>query len=364
MTTAAALDFTPTPDDALAARAGVPLEAVELLRRSEVVDLHIESFIPPRLWGYSLFERHDHHFLRGHYFGHLDFPRALDGGLTGGMWSISTNVLRSAKGRLAAVKQNFADLKKAVDATNGKMEVVRSHAEWTAARARGAHAALLAVQGGNAFEASENGTDCIPDRLCTRVTVVHLSTSCYGGTSSPFSFLTGGDKGLTDAGRRFVEQMNASRVFVDLAHISKRGFWDAVEVHDKTQPLLVTHTGVEGVKKMWRNIDDDQIRAVADTGGVVGIIFYGGFLDRKGGPRDGRMVVEHIAHVIETVGEDFVALGSDYDGFITPPSDLRDGDLGFVRLVHYMLERGWSDARIQKILGGNFIRTFRDLRPD
>jgi membrane dipeptidase len=359
----AVFQFEKTPDEALAARAGVPLEAVQLLRSSEVVDLHIESYIPPRLWGYYLHERHDRHFLRGHYFGHLDFPRALDGGLTGGMWSIATNVLRSAKGRLEAVKKNFAALRAAIEATNGKMEVVRTHAEYVAARARGAHAALLTVQGGNAFEAAPDGTDAIPDRLCTRVTVVHLSTSCYGGTSSPFSFLTGGEKGLTDAGRAFVEQLNASRVFVDLAHISKRGFWDAVRVHDSSQPLLVTHTGVEGVKKMWRNIDDDQVRAVAETGGVVGIIFYGGFLDRPGGPRDGRMVIEHIDHVIRTVGEDYVALGSDYDGFITPPKDLRDGDLGFARLVHYMLERGYSDTRIKKVLGDNFIRTFHDLRP-
>ncbi len=352
-----------TPDDALAKRAGVSLEAVQLLRSSEVIDLHIESYIPPRLWGYDLAKRHGTGPSGGRFFGHLDFPRAVDGGLTGGMWSVATNILRGKKGRLAAVKDNLAHLKERVDATGGALRIVRSHAEYRAARAQGAHGVLLSVQGGNAFEAAPDGPLAIPDRLLTRVTVVHLSNSCYGGTSSPASF-TSKDWGLTDMGRRFVEQLNEGRIFVDLAHISEQGFWDAVEVHDTDQPLLVTHTGVDGVRPMWRNLNDEQLAAVADTDGAVGIIFADQFLKRPGGPKDGRMVIEHIRHVIDTVGDDYVALGSDYDGFITPPADLRDGALAFARLVQYMLEEGWSSDRIQKILGDNFLRTFRALRPD
>ncbi len=295
-----AFDFTPTSDDELAKRAGVTLEAVQLLRSSEVVDLHIESYIPPRLWGFDLSKRHDGPPLGGRFFGHLDFPRALDGGLTGGMWSIATNVLRTARGRLRAVQRNIEGLAAAIEATDGKMRVVRSHAEYVAAREAGAHGALLAVQGGNAFEAAgDAGVDAVPDRLVTRVTVVHLSNSVYGGTSSPAAKL-GGERGLTRRGRELVQRLNASRCYVDLAHISKKGFWDAVDVHDRSQPLIVTHTGVEAVKKMWRNIDDSQIRAIADSGGVVGIIVAANFLSRRGGPRDGRMVVEHIAHVVDS----------------------------------------------------------------
>ncbi len=352
-----------TPDEALAERAEVSLEAVRLLRSSEVVDLHIESFIPPRLWGYDLLERHGTGPSGGRYFGHLDFPRALDGGLTGGMWSVATNILRGKRGRLAAVQQNIADLAERVGQTNGAMRVVRTYAEYRAARADGAHAVLLSVQGGNAFEDAPDGPLAIADRMLTRVTVVHLSNSCYGGTSSPAAFLTGA-RGLTDRGRRFVEQLNEGRIFVDLAHISEKGFWDAVEVHDRDQPLLVTHTGVDGVRPMWRNVDDDQLKAVADTDGAVGIIFHTDFLARPGGPRDGRMVMEHIRHVVDTVGEDYAALGSDYDGFITPPKDLRDGGVAFARLVQYMLDEGWSAERIRKILGDNFLRTFRQLRPE
>src|SRR5262249_11859767 len=143
----------------------------------------------------------------------------------------------------------------------------------------------------------------------------------YGATSSP---LGAGrrEKGLTSTGRTAIEQMNARRIFVDLAHIHERAFWDAVAVHDRTQPLLVTHTGVAGVRPHWRNLTDAQVKAVADTGGVVGIIFAEEFLRRPGGPADGAMIVEHVEHAIRVGGEDAVGLGSDFDGMIRPPRDV------------------------------------------
>ncbi len=346
----------------LAREAGVSQEAVDLLRSCEVIDLHIESFIPPRLWGYDLNRRHGLGALGGRLFGHLDFPRALDGGLTGAMWSISTNITKGAKSRLRALKENVASLRGALLASGGRLIPVRTYTEYQAARSKGAHAALLAVQGGNAYEAVEGPPSSADGGWVTRVTVVHLSNSVYGATSSP-ARVFGGDRGLTERGRELVAKLNSERVFVDLAHISERGFWEAMEVQDRTQPVIVTHTGVDGVCPHWRNLTDAQLRAVADTGGVVGVIFQAGFLRRRSGPRDGRMVVEHILHVIDVAGEDAVAIGSDYDGFIVPPPDLRDGRLGYVRLVQYLLDAGVSERQLVKLLGQNFLASLRELRP-
>ena len=97
--------------------------------------------------------------------------------------------------------------------------------------------------------------------------------------------------------------------------------------------------------------------------GVVGIIVAEKFLRRPRGPRDGRMVVEHIAHVVDLVGDAHVAIGTDYDGFIHPPLELRDGALGYVRLVQHMLDRGYTDTRIENVLGVSFLRTWKQLRP-
>ena len=101
----------------------------------------------------------------------------------------------------------------------------------------------------------------IPDGSVVRATIVHLTNSGYGATSAPLGFRRP-DKGLTQAGRDIIVQMNARRMFVDLAHIHEQGFWDAVAVHDKTQPLIVTQTGVAGVKPHWRNLTDAQVKAV------------------------------------------------------------------------------------------------------
>lgn len=350
-----------TPNER-ASRMGVSHAAIDLLAHSEVIDLHLESSVPNRLWGYSYLERHDDHPLAGHFFGHIDFPRALDGGLTGAMWSIATNPARSAAGRLETTRANIRELVSTIEQTSGALRVVKNRAEYDAARKDGVHAAMVCVQGGNAYEALGDDEPLSEDGELVRVTVVHLSNSCFGATSSPLS-LWKSNAGLTSAGRRFVERLNQERIFVDLAHVSRQGFWDAVDVHDKSQPLIVTHTGVDGVHAMWRNIDDKQIRAVAGTGGTIGIIFQTSFLKRRNGPTDSRMVLEHMEHIIKVAGEDFISIGSDYDGMIVPPPDLRDGATAYARLVQMMLDAGWSETRVQKALGDNYLRAFAHLRP-
>lgn len=339
----------------VAQRLGVPVAAVELVWASEVVDLHVESFIPARLYRYDLHRKHSHLFpLLGRFFGHFDLPRIHEGGLTGAMWSIATNITRTAGQRSDVLADNVRRLRETLVA-DPRVAVVRDHAGWRAARAAGQHAALVTVQGGNAFEsrALEN-----PEGLVTRVTVVHLTSSVLGATSSPFRGKD--DPGLTDRGREFVRWLNAERIFVDLAHASPKAFWDAVEVHDRAQPLIVTHTGIADVHPMWRNIDGRQVRAVADTGGVVAIMFHGAFLGPR--VRDGRALLDHVEAAIAAGGEGCVALGSDLDGFIIPPPDLRDGGTAFYRLVAYMLERGWKEERIRGVLGDNFVRSFARLR--
>jgi membrane dipeptidase len=123
---------------------------------------------------------------------------------------------------------------------------------------------------------------------------------------------------------------------------------------------------VAGVYPHWRNVDDAQLKAVADTGGVVGVIFHPGFLGPRGA-RSGagagmQLVLRHLSHVLDVLGEDFAALGSDWDGFISPPDELRDATT-LPALVAEMLRRGWSAERVRKIVGDNFIRCLRAVRP-
>lgn len=355
-----AMGYDLTPPDRLAAQLGVSEEAVALARRSPFIDLHIDSFIWTRFFGYDLNRRHTRSYTFGRCAGHLDFPRAIDAGLSGGLYTITTNPFRSARGRWETFKKNLGRLTRAIDDSDDQVRLVTTRTEYDAAINGGVHAAMIKIQGGNALSAEAGYAHGLEDDSVLAITIVHLTHNYLGRTATPLPGWSG--RGLTTAGAEMVRSLNERRIFVDLAHIHPDAFWDIVELHDQSQPLIDTHTGVDGTKPHWRNLDDEQLKAIADTGGVVGVIFEPNFLKVRGGPADVNMIVDAIDHIIAVVGEDVPAIGTDYDGMIMPPPDLRDG-LAFPRLVQAMLARGYSDERIAKVLGDNFLRSFALLRP-
>ncbi|HET6416450.1 MAG TPA: membrane dipeptidase [Polyangiales bacterium] len=334
---------------------GISQEAAEIFLSSDAIDLHIESFLWRRIFGYDLNRVHRGGLFGRRFFGHADLPSVQQVGLGGATWVISTNPLRAAGRRRQVFEQNLASLRNLLDEAPG-VRHVRNAAEFRAARASGEHAAFIGIQGGNALDHDLDALDVLADQSVLRVTLLHLTSSRLGATSAPGG---GRSAGLTDFGKAYVERLNELRIGVDLAHISRPGFFDAVEVHDKTQPLLVTHTGLAGVYEHWRNISDLQLRAVADSGGTVGVMMHAAYLGR--GRVTVATLVDHLQHIVATVGEDYASIGTDYDGFIIPPRDL-PGIWALPRLVQEMLDRGWSELRIGKILGGNALRVVEALR--
>ena len=339
----------------IASELAVSTEAVALFRSADAIDLHLDSFIWHRIFGYDLNRAHRGGFLGRRFFGHADFPTVRQSELAGATWVITTNPARSARGRRRAFEKNLRRLRSLFSEAPGIVHV-RTAREFRAARAVGDHAAFIGIQGANALDDDIEALELIADRSVLRVTLIHLTSSRLGTSSAPGSSRTAG---LTDLGRAYVERLNELRVGIDLAHISRRGFFDAVDVHDKTQPLFVTHTGLASVYEHWRNITDEQLRAVAETGGTVGVMLHASFLGRRGVSVG--TVVDHLAHIVDTVGEDHASIGTDYDGAIIPPKDL-PGLWALPRLVQEMLDRGWSDVRVRKILGGNALRVIEALR--
>ena len=336
---------------------GVSRESVELCRTSLFLDLHIDTLIPPRLWGYDVFSPHEKWF-GGRFFGHLDIPRMETVGLDAAMWSITTNPFRTAASRFRIFQRNLAAFSAKIEAHQDKLYWVRSPDELRTDTGIGV---LLSIQGANALEAAPDDYWQELDGRLTRVTLVHLTNASYGATNAPWHRFRR-HKGLTPQGDTLVARLNHHRIFVDLAHIHPQGFWRALDVHDPSIPPIVTHTGVTGVAPHWRNIDDQQIKAIADAGGVVGIMAHADFLKRPGGPRGVDMIVEHIEHVIKVGGEKTCAIGTDFDGAIIPPRGFRSG-LMYPKLVDVMLLRGHAPERIMGLLGQNFESSFRRLRP-
>jgi membrane dipeptidase len=341
---------------AWAAALGISREAVEIYLASDVIDLHLDSFIWTRIFGYDLTRRHGHGLLGARFYSQVDLPRIREACVTGGIWVITTNPLRGAAGRERAFAKNLARLTSILESVPDDVELVRDAAGYRRAVAAGKHAAFLGVQGGNALDA-QGALDALDQRI-VRVTLVHLSTSSLGVTSSPLARAAGG---LTDAGRAYVEALDAKRIFVDLAHIDRRGFFDAVEAHDPSLPLIVTHTGVTGITPHWRNLDDEQLRAVADTGGTVGVMYQSSFLGEPFFGGRASAIADHLVHIVKTVGDEHASLGSDWDGAIVPPRDMPTC-LELPRVVELLLARKLSPDSIQKILGGNFLRSLALLR--
>ena len=345
------------PSATWARELGIPTAAVELYRESEVIDLHVDSFIWQRTFGYDLTKRHRAP-LWGAFLGQVDFPRIREAEISGATWVVTTNPLREPEDRARTFEANLNELCRMFQRVPDEFQVVHDAREYAAARAAGKHAAFLGVQGGNALDLSLSELGRLCDGRVLRITLVHLSSSRIGSTSSPMRL---SDTGLSAFGAQMVELLNERKVLVDLAHISARGFWSACDAHAKDTPFVVTHTGVSGVYRHWRNLDDDQIRAVARSGGVVGIMYHAPFLGDRPWAGRAATIARHIAHVLRVAGEDTPALGSDWDGSIITPRDMPTC-LELPRLVAELSKLGIPERVIQKILGLNFLRVVRDVR--
>ena len=332
-----------------------------------MVDAHVESFIWTRVVGYDLASAHGPGLLGGRFWSQADLPRMADAGLTGVVLSIATNPFRRRARRTPTLAANLDRLRAFVERHGDDLALVCDLDGYRRARASGRLACFLAVQGGNALTTADD-LDRLPPGLLSRVTLVHLTPSAVGTPSTPVTAFgsrrpdsrRGG--GLTPLGAALVEACNARRVLIDLAHISRRGFWDALAVHDPSLPVIVSHTGVRAVHDVRRNIDDDQARAVADRGGVVGIMFHSAFLGDRFWTGSADAIARHVEHVVRVGGADAVAIGSDFDGLIVPPRDLSTVSQLPV-LAQRMLDRRFPPELVGKVLGANYLRVAGEIRP-
>jgi membrane dipeptidase len=332
-------------------------EAAALFAECEVIDIHTESFVWTRLAGYDLTRRHRPGLLGARFARQADLPRMREVGLAGAVMSVATNPFRPAGRRTAVMRANIDRLRRTLSGSTG-VEVVAGAASWRRARAARRMGCFLAIQGGNAIARPED-VDRLPDDV-VRVTLVHLTDSAVGATSSPLARRR--RSGLSAFGRALVEALDERAVLVDLAHVSRTGFWDAFDVHSDGRPLVVSHTGLYGVQPSWRNLTDDQVRGIALTGGVIGVMYHRGFLGRPPWKVGAEAVVRHLEHAIAVGGEEVAALGSDWDGMIVPPRDMPTvAELPV--LVDHMLRRGWRPERVARVLGGNWLRVVEAIRP-
>jgi membrane dipeptidase len=312
-----------------------------------VFDLHADT---PKLMhrlGYDLAARHERRRPRqASYYGHVDLPRMREGGVAAqvfGLWTFpypERGCARSVHGQLDA-------LERAVEKNQDQLEWCLSGEDVRRAHRAGRIAALAGIEGGQALEGSLDQLAGFAARGVRTLGLVHFSVNAIA--SPAYGVGARAERGLSEFGRQVIAEMNRLGMIVDLAHINRTGFFEALAA--SSDPVFVTHTGVAGVHAHWRNVDDEQLRAVGDRGGAVGIIFAPRYL----GGRSIEAVVDHIVHVIDVAGEDVPALGSDFDGFVIPPVGLEDASM-LPQLTCALAARGLGRGTLEKVLGGNALR--------
>lgn len=167
--------------------------------------------------------------------------------------------------------------------------------------------------------------------------------------------------GLTSFGCQVVKEMNQLGMLIDVSHLSEKGFWDVLKFTQ--QPIAATHSACYALRAHPRNLRDEQLTALAQNQGIIGLNFYPLFLGSQSQVISLRNVIEHLEHAVSITGIDHVGLGSDFDGIAQVPLGLEDATK-FPVIIEELLRLGWPESDVKKIMGGNFLRVLQQVLPD
>lgn len=254
-------------------------------------------------------------------------------------------------------------------------------------------AALMGIEGGHAINDDLAALKEFYARGVRYMTLTHSRSTAWAGSSGDEE---GRQKGLSDLGREIVREMNNLGMIVDISHVSDKTFWDVMTTASK--PMIASHSAARTLSNHHRNLTDEMIRAVADAGGVICVVFYPIFLDETyaqsarailtklkphfeeatahldkvaAGYEKDRLsyealcqnitpmplarLADHIDHIAKLVGTDHIGIGSDFDGINCTPQGL-ETVAQLPALTHELARRGYSQSDLEKVLGGNILR--------
>src|SRR2546423_4092313 len=326
--------------------------------------------------------------------GHVDIPRMREGGMNAIFFSIWIDgrvmgppAVQKALDQIDAVHEN-------VRAFSSDLVFARTAEEVRRAHAQGKIAALMGVEGGHMIGNDMHIVRVFADLGVRYMTLSHFYNDEWADSSTDKP----AHNGLTDFGKDIVREMNRQGIMVDISHVADKTFYDALEV--SKAPLIASHSSCRAICNHARNMSDDMIKALATKGGVIQINYEKSFIDEsykdasdklsggvvaqfdaitkqcgddeeclgkkmnemeKQATAEGKLphvtwdkIVDHIDHVVKLAGADHVSLGSDFDG-ATMPDGMEDASK-LPKITEALMRKGYSDADIRKILGGNLLR--------
>jgi membrane dipeptidase len=306
--------------------------------------------------------------------GHLDLPAARAGGFAGGLFAVFP--CSPFRGEDNPFVVDYARPIDQVDAladtlpmlerlallereSDGAVQIVRDAAALDTSLDDGSLAAVLHVEGAEAIDPGLTELERLYERGLRSLGIAWSRPNAFG-YGVPFDFPGSPDQGpgLTKAGHALVLECNQRGVVVDVSHLNERGFWDVARISGA--PLVASHSNAHALCPSPRNLTDDQLRAIGESGGLVGINFCAAFA-RDDGADDPdtplSAIAAHAAHVAEVAGIDAVALGSDFDG-ATLPHEL-DSAAKLPALLDALRDFGFGEEELEKTALGNWRRVLR-----
>jgi membrane dipeptidase len=329
--------------------------------------------------------------------GSTDYPRLLQSGITGQFFSAFVDAPY-------ALMQPDSSFDRAMLLTSQVHAFVARHpdrlifatsgAELKRAKREGKVAVFVGVEGGHAIQGSMARLRRLHAAGVRYMTLTWNNGNAWAGAAAGTNNTR--TAGLTAYGRQIVREMNRIGILVDISHVSDSTFWDAI--HTTTRPVIASHSSSRALSMHRRNLTDSMLVAVAKTGGVVNVNFFSQFIDstynqrmsaiehrmrdedhrlREAGTPNEQIrttvaalrqrlldslpntplsvLIDHIDHIAKVAGADHVGIGSDFDGVTALPTGMEDVTM-LPRIAQALLDRGYSDTDIKKILGGNMLR--------
>ena len=336
-------------------------------------DVLLNLLLPERGGGRSFFERGER--------GHLDLPRAVEGGFGGGFfacfvppdpadgWSLEAALTVGEDGyeveMAPSVDTSYArrftmalvaSLFRIERESEGGLRVVTTAEEIDQCLKEGVIAAVLHLEGAEAIDPKLDTLEVL-HRAGLRSIGIAWSRPNAFACGVPFKFPASPDTGpgLTSAGRDLVRECNRLGVTIDLSHITERGFWDVAALSEA--PLVATHSAVHALCPSTRNLTDRQLDAIGTSDGLVGLSFEVSSL-RKDGYDEANTPLEvlmrHVDYLVDRIGIDRVGFGSDFDG-ATMPSEIGDVS-GTPNLLSALAEHGYDESSLKKLAHENWLR--------
>ncbi|MEE2867107.1 MAG: dipeptidase [Pseudomonadota bacterium] len=306
--------------------------------------------------------------------GHIDMVRAQEAGFAGGLFAMFVpsnpeqdftrpfNPKDPANYQPVPQKSAFDFTKRMLERaeqieaqSEGNVVICRTPDENRTAIETGQIAISLHIEGAEAIDTNLYALEELYGRGLRSLGLVWSRENDFG-YGVPMAHPASPDigSGLTGAGRDLVRACNQLGVLLDVSHLNEKGFWDLARITER--PIVASHSNVHKICESSRNLTDKQLDAIKESGGLVGINFHVAFLRKDGGhSRDTPLsvIADHAAYLVDRLGEDSVALGSDFDGCVLP----RDiGDVtGLSRLMEELDGRGFNTPVLEKIAWKNWI---------